>query len=68
VQKAFAGVGNLNLAWVGWEPEVSSLSSRIHVVVPGMEKFKGKDVTFVSEWLTSQGLEELYLSSVIFRF
>ena len=37
--------------WGGeFEPEVSSLSSGIHVVV--MEEFKGKEFTFMSEWLT----------------
>ena len=37
-----------------FESEVSSLSSGIHVVVQsciGMEKFEGKEVTFVTEWL-----------------
>jgi len=29
------------------------------MVVPGMEKFKGKEVTFVSGWVTSQGLLKL---------
>jgi len=46
--------------WGGeFQLEVSSLSSRIHMVVPGMEKFKGKEVTFVSGWVTSQGLLKL---------
>ena len=29
------------------------------MVTPDMEKFKGKEVEFVSEWLTSQGLQKL---------
>ena len=34
--------------------EVSGLSSGTHVVASGMEKFEGKEVAVVSEWLTSQ--------------
>ena len=40
-----------------FEPEVRILSSRIHVVV--MEEFKGKEFSFVSEWLKSYGLQKL---------
>ena len=45
-----------------FESEVSHHSSGIHVVVKGcigMEKFKGKKVTFVTTWLQRRRLQKL---------
>ena len=70
--KAFPGVGNLTFAWVGWgklnrKCQVSngfffwapkSLTA-INTCLDEMEEFKGRDIAFVSDWLTNKGLQKL---------
>ena len=71
--KAFPGVGNLTFAWVGWgklnrKCQVSnglfffsapkSLTA-INTCLDEMEEFKGRDIAFVSDWLTKKGLQKL---------
>ena len=68
--KAFLGVGNLTFAWVGWgklnlKCQVSnrfffwaSLTA-INTCLDEMEEFKGRDIAFVSDWLTRKGLQKL---------
>ena len=66
------GVGNLTFAWVGWgklnqkcqassECLFRSLKSliAINTCLNEMEEFKGRDRTFVSDWLTKKGLQKL---------
>ena len=66
------GVGNLTFTWVGWgklnqKCQASSdflfraLKSLITVktCLDEMEEFKGRDRTFVSDWLTKKGLQKL---------
>ena len=47
------GMGNLNLALVELEPELSGLSSVIFLCL-SVEVFKGKMFTFTSRWLRSK--------------
>ena len=60
--KAFPGVGKI-------EPEVSGFKwfffwapkslTAINTCLDEMEEFKGRDIAFVSDWLTKKGLQKL---------
>ena len=66
------GVGNLTFTWVGWGKlnQKCQASSdflfrapksliAINACLDEMEEFKGRDRTFVSDWLTKKGLQKL---------
>ena len=66
------GVGNLTFTWVGWgklnqkcRPSSDFLFRApksliaINTCLDEMEEFKGRDRTFVSDWLTKKGLQKL---------
>ena len=68
--KAFPGVGNLTFAWVGWGKlnrkcqvfwAPKSLTA-INTCLDEMEEFKGRDIAFVSDWLT----KKVFKSCVVF--
>ena len=47
--KGLSGVEKLNLAWVGWgicTRHVKSFKQILHMVVPDIKQFKGKEFTF----------------------
>ena len=66
------GVGSLTFTWVGWGKlnQKCQASSdflfwapksliAINMCLDEMEEFKGRDRTFVSDWLTRKGLQKL---------
>ena len=66
------GVGNLTFTWLGWGKlnQKCQASSdflfrapksliAINTCLVEMEEFRGKDRTFVSDWLTKKGLQKL---------
>ena len=66
------GVGNLTFTWVGWGKlnqncqassdflfRVPKSLIAITTCLDEMEEFKGRDRTFVSDWLTKKGLQKL---------
>ena len=70
--KAFPGVGNLTFAWVGWGKlnrkcqasngfffRAPKSLTAINTCLDEMEEFKGRDIAFVSDWLTKKGLQKL---------
>ena len=65
-------VGNLTITWVGWvklNQKCQALSEFLfrapksliatNTCLDEMEEFKGRDRTFVRDWLTKKGLQKL---------